>query len=150
MKIRLNLGIGFHYDCTKPNWMYSFVETERAVFFLRVGGSHPCSNLLFLICACSSAKFRSLLAVYFYLFYRRSLLAQYVEKPHKADRFGLQHGSNSNRITSSVYYSGLSCRLVVSTTLYPYILLAVHLNTLDVKKDCSLLHKAVRFEIDGQ
>ena len=85
MKVRpnLNLNISFYYYCTKPIWMYSFVEACRACCFLvfderadlLVGGSHPCSNLLSLACTCSSAKFRRLLAIHFYPSYHSSLLA---------------------------------------------------------------------------
>ena len=81
---------------------------------------------LFLICAYSSAKQRSLKVIHFCLSYRSSLLAQYVGKLHikhmSRYRFGLQCGCKSK-----LYYlkrSGL--RLVVSAALYPYMLLAVH------------------------
>ena len=39
---------------------------KQSVSFPRFGGSHLCSNLSFLICACSSAKFRWLLASILY------------------------------------------------------------------------------------
>ena len=82
-------------------------------------------NLMFLICACSSAKFRRLLAVHLHLSYRLFLLAQCVGESHwhKADlswSTRLVLWMQLNRFISSLYNSGL--RLVVFVALYSCML----------------------------